>query len=113
MSTDPSALRILAIHAHPDDIEIQCAATLLRLKQLDCQITVAPMAPGELGSAELPPDEIAQGRRGEARQSADLLGADFYCLEFRDLSIEVDNEGRRRVTEAVGRARADIVITAP
>jgi LmbE family N-acetylglucosaminyl deacetylase len=109
----PSLPRVLAIHAHPDDIELQCAGTLLRLKQLGCQIAMVTMTPGDLGSAELPPEEIAQVRRGEARRSAELLGAEYHCLEFRDLSIEVDNDGRRRVTEAIRRAEADLVITAP
>ncbi len=105
--------RILAIHAHPDDVELQCAGTLLRLKELGCPITIATMTPGDLGSAELPPDEIAVVRRAEAKKAADRLGADYVCLEFRDLSILVDNDGRRRVTEALRKAQADIVITAP
>jgi LmbE family N-acetylglucosaminyl deacetylase len=105
--------RVLAIHAHPDDIEFQCAGTLWRLKQLGCPLTVATMTPGDLGSAELLPDEIALVRRNEARQSAAMLGADYHCLEFRDLSIEVNNDGRRRVTELIRRTRPDVVITAP
>lgn len=105
--------RILAIHAHPDDVELQMVGTLLRLKELGCPITIATMTPGDLGSAELPPDEIAAVRRAEAQRSATLLGADYCCLEFRDLSILVDNESRRRVTEALRKARADVVITAP
>lgn len=104
---------VLAIHAHPDDVELQCAGTLWRLKEFGCPITIATMTPGDLGSAELPPDEIAAVRRAEAQRSADLLGAKYMCLEFRDLSILVDNEGRRRVTEAIRKSRAEIVITAP
>ena len=57
--TIDSKVRILAIHAHPDDIELQCAGTLLRLKQLGCAISVATMTPGDCGSAELSPEEIA------------------------------------------------------
>ncbi len=113
MSTPNSLPHILAIHAHPDDVELQCAGTLWRLKELGCPITIATMTPGDLGSAELPPDEISAVRRGEARRAAEMLGADYMCLEFRDLSILVDNDGRRRVTEALRKARADIVITAP
>lgn len=111
MSSEP--VRVLAIHAHPDDVELQCAGTLLLLKELGCEITIATMTPGDLGSAELPPTEIAAVRRAEAKRAADLLGADYMCLEFRDLSILVDNDGRRRVTEALRKARADVVITAP
>jgi LmbE family N-acetylglucosaminyl deacetylase len=71
------------------------------------------MTPGDCGSAELGPDEISRIRRREAADSAALIGAEYVCLEFRDLSIEHDNASRRRVTEALRRARPDIVITAP
>jgi len=105
--------RILAIHAHPDDIEFQCAGTLARLKKLGCAISVATMTPGDCGSAKLGPIEIANVRRAEARRAAEMLGADCYCLEFRDLQIIIDNEGRRRVTELIRVTKPDIVLTAP
>lgn len=113
MSRTGSLPRILAIHAHPDDIEFQCAGTLALLKQKGCPVIVATMTAGDLGSAELEPDEIARIRRGEARKAAGLLGVECMCLEFGDLNIEVSNESRRRVTECLRRARPDIVITAP
>jgi N-acetylglucosamine malate deacetylase 1 len=108
-----SAPRILAIHAHPDDIEFQCAGTLLKLKQRGCSIVMATMTPGDCGSAELGSEEISAVRRGEAKKAADLIGAEYHCLEFRDLSITHDNDSRRRVTEILRRVRPDIVITAP
>src|SRR5260221_12616715 len=113
MDFSGTAKRILAIHAHPDDIEFQCAGTLARLKQAGCQITVATMTAGDCGSAELAPAEISHVRRGESRAAAALLEAECLCLEFQDLGIVHDNDGRRRVTEAVRRARPDIVLTAP
>lgn len=106
-------MRILAIHAHPDDIELQCAGTLALLKQRGCSITIATMTAGDCGSAELPQREIARVRRGEAQAAARLLEADCMCLEFNDLCIIHDNDSRRRVTETVRRARPDLVITAP
>lgn len=105
--------RVLAIHAHPDDIEFQCAGTLLKLKQRGCSIVMATMTPGDCGSAELGSEEISAVRRAEAKQAAALLGAECLCLEFRDLSIVHDNDSRRRVTEVIRRVRPDIVITAP
>ena len=113
MANQAESLRILAIHAHPDDIEIQCAGTLARLKNLGCHITIATMTAGDCGSAEMGPVEIANVRRAEAKKAADMLGADYMCLEFRDLSIVIDQDSRQRVTEAVRKARPDIVITAP
>lgn len=113
MPQESEPLRVLAIHAHPDDIEFQCVGTLALLKRNGCQITLATMTPGDCGSAEMGPDEIAAVRRGEARRAAELLGAEYHCLEFRDLSICIDNDSRRKVTEAVRRARPHIVFTAP
>src|SRR5579864_3646594 len=113
MTSTAAAKRILAIHAHPDDVEFQCAGTLARLKRAGCAITIATMTAGDCGSAELAPVDISRVRRAEARAAADLLGAEYMCLEFQDLAIVHDNDGRRRVTEAVRRARPDIVLTGP
>lgn len=112
MATE-NPLRILAIHAHPDDVEFQCAGTLALLKKQGYHITIITMTPGDCGSAEYGPLEIASIRREEARKAADLLGADYHCLEFRDLHICFDNDSRHRVTEAIRRTRPNIVLTAP
>ncbi len=113
MSDSSSAPRVLAIHAHPDDLEFQCAGTLALLKQRGCDILMATMTPGDLGSAELPPEAISRVRKAEAAKSAELLGAEYQCLEFRDLSICFDNDSRHRVAEVLRRAKPDLVITAP
>ena len=106
-------LRILAIHAHPDDLELQCVGTLALLKDKGHQIVMANMSPGDKGSAELGADEIAAVRREEAQNSARLLGVECLCLEFRDLCIDINDESRKRVTEALRKAQPDIVLTAP
>lgn len=109
---DP-APRILAIHAHPDDLEFQCSGTLARLARLGCPIVMATMTPGDCGSADRDAGEIAAVRRAEAAASAALIGAEYTCLEFRDLAIFDDDESRRRVAEAIRRARPSLVLTAP
>lgn len=106
-------LRILAIHAHPDDVEFQCAGMLALLADAGHAITIATMTPGDCGSAELAPQEIASIRRAEAAKAASLIGADYECLEFRDLQLVFDNASRRRVVEFLRRCRPDIVLTAP
>jgi LmbE family N-acetylglucosaminyl deacetylase len=108
-----NSVRVLAIHAHPDDIEFQCAGTLALLRTAGCHVTIATMTPGDCGSAEHDCTTIAQIRRDEARSSAALLGADCLCLEFRDLAIFNDDDSRRRVTEALRRTRPDMILTAP
>ncbi len=109
----PPAPRILAIHAHPDDLEFQCAGTLALLAEAGCPIAMATMTPGDCGTADRDPEEIASIRRAEASASAALIGASYTCLEFRDLAIFDDDGSRRRVVEAIRRARPEIVLTAP
>jgi LmbE family N-acetylglucosaminyl deacetylase len=105
--------RILAIHAHPDDVEFQCAGTLALLAKGGCSVTIATMTPGDCGSLEHDAETIAAIRKDEAKASAALIGADYTCLEFRDLAIFDDDESRRRVVEALRKARPDVVLTAP
>ena len=104
---------VLAIHAHPDDVEFQCAGTLAMLARAGCRVTIATMTPGDCGSVEHDAEAIAAIRRGEAEASADLIGADYLCLEFRDLAIFSDDPSRRRLVECLRRVRPDLVLTAP
>jgi len=106
---DKSVVKVLAIHAHPDDIEVTCAGTLALLAERGCPITMATLTPGDCGSAELPPRAIAAQRRREAQRSAAILGAPYACLEFHDLSIYVDDSSMRRVTEVLRGVRPDVV----
>lgn len=104
--------RILAIHAHPDDVEFLAAGTLALLGDWGHHLTIATFTPGDCGSKQLPPDEIAEVRRREAANAAALIDARYLCLELRDLAIFNDDRSRRRVTEALREARPDIVLTA-
>ncbi|MGO9463105.1 MAG: PIG-L deacetylase family protein [Isosphaeraceae bacterium] len=107
------SISVLALHAHPDDVEFQCAGTLALLRELGCDVTIATMTPGDCGSAEHDAEAISAIRREEARASAALIGATYVCLEFRDLAIFNDDDSRRRVTESIRRARPEIILTAP
>jgi LmbE family N-acetylglucosaminyl deacetylase len=102
---------ILAIHAHPDDVEILCAGTLALLAAKGHRISIVSMTPGDCGSADRGPEEIAAVRREEARQSARQIQAEYRCAEFRDLSIFVTDSARRRVTGLLREVRPEIVLT--
>lgn len=110
----PENKRVLALMPHPDDIEILCAGTLIRLISLGYEVHTATMTPGDKGSAELSCDEIAAIRREEGRAASKILGAASHrCLEFRDLEITFDNDSRRRVTQAVREINPFLIITTP
>jgi LmbE family N-acetylglucosaminyl deacetylase len=104
-----SALTLLA---HPDDAEFLCAGTLIRLAQEHgWQIHIASMTPGDCGSAELPPDEIARIRREEGQRAAGVIGAIYHCLEERDLCIFYNERALEKVTRLLRQVRPRIVFT--
>jgi N-acetylglucosamine malate deacetylase 1 len=106
--------RVLALMPHPDDCEILCAGTLLRLRELGYEIHVATMTAGDKGSATQSREEIAAIRRNEAQQGANVIGAESYtCLEFADLEIVFDNAARKRVAGLLRRIDPAIVFTTP
>jgi LmbE family N-acetylglucosaminyl deacetylase len=107
-------LRVLGFMAHPDDVEFTCAGTLIRLKQeAGCEIAIATATSGDCGTAEYGPDEIARIRHAEAKASAALLEAEYYCAGCRDLFIMYDEPTLKRFIEVLRKARPDVVITQP
>lgn len=102
---------VLAVGAHPDDVEMQCAGTLALLVQRGWRAVIATMTPGDLGSATLPRDEIAQIRRDEAQRSATVIDAGYRCLELRDLTIVFGDEACRRVTALLREVQPNLVLT--
>ena len=105
-------MRIVCIHAHPDDAEILTGGTLVLLSTLGQNITIATMTAGDCGSSIADADEISMTRQAEALASASLIGADYRCAGFRDLAIFNDDSSRRVVTGLLRDLRPDIVLTA-
>ena len=105
-------MRILAIHAHPDDIEILGAGTLCHLVELGHSVTVVTMTAGDCGTAEYDASTIARMRQEEAKAACALLGAEYVCAGFGDMAIFNDDPSRRKVTELLRASRPEIVLTA-
>ena len=104
--------RILAIHAHPDDIETLGAGTLALLAAAGHEIVIVTVTAGEGGSAVTGPEETGRIRREEAAAAAALIGAEYRCAGLGDLAVFNDDPSRRAVTEIVRWAQPQIVITA-
>jgi LmbE family N-acetylglucosaminyl deacetylase len=104
--------RILAVHAHPDDIEILAGGTLALLSGQGHAVTIATATAGEGGSAVHDPAQTGAIRQAEAAAAAALIGAEYLCLGFADLGVFNDDPSRRAVTELIRRVRPDLVITA-
>lgn len=67
--------RVLAIGAHPDDIEIGCGGTLRLLFERGAEINHVVVTSGEEGSLAIGGHALARQREAEASRSGSILGA--------------------------------------
>jgi LmbE family N-acetylglucosaminyl deacetylase len=104
---------VLSLLAHPDDAEILCAGTLIRLADRGWEIHIATMTPGDCGSASLIPDQIAAVRRQEAQSAAAQLGAEYHCLEERDVNVIFSPASNRKAIDLMRVVAPTLVITHP
>lgn len=91
--------RLLAVVAHPDDMELLCAGTLARAKADGAEIAVCVLCRGDKGQPNPPLDDLAETRRRETQAAADLLGARLLEGGFGDGELFDDVASRRIVVE--------------
>src|SRR5437879_13373812 len=95
---------ILAVHAHPDDIEHLAAGALALLAAKGHAIRIATLTAGECGSAQTDLSETARVRKAEAARAAGLIGAEDRCADLPDLGGLGEHSARRAVTRWIVRA---------
>jgi N-acetylglucosamine malate deacetylase 1 len=105
-------VRVLAVGAHPDDLEILCGGTLARYVREGHAVTMCHASGGDRGSFTGTREEVARTRAGEARRAAEIAGADYVSLGLSDAEIAAgDPRQRRLVIDLVRDARPDVIIT--
>ncbi|HAJ96026.1 MAG TPA: LmbE family protein, partial [Actinobacteria bacterium] len=83
-------MKVLAIGAHPDDIEILCAGTLVRYSREGHEVFMCHLCDGNKGSTEHTSEEITKIRRKEAIESAKIVGAVSIWGGLSDGEVVVD-----------------------
>ncbi len=78
-------MRVLAVAAHPDDIEFHCAGTLLKCKARGDEVFVCTVNNGSMGHQVIMPDELAKIRVEEARRSCEMAGFHYLTADIGDL----------------------------
>jgi LmbE family N-acetylglucosaminyl deacetylase len=104
--------RLLAVVAHPDDIEFGAAAAVARWTSQGKQVAYTLVTSGEAGIDGLHPDEAGPLREAEERASAAIVGVE--TVEFlggADGMLEYGLPLRRDIAAAIRRHRPDIVLT--
>jgi LmbE family N-acetylglucosaminyl deacetylase len=103
---------ILAVHAHPDDIEHLAAGALAVLAAKGHAIRIATLTAGECGSTDTDLSHTGRIRKDEAARAAALIGGEYNCADLVDLGVFNDDRSRRAVTELIRWATPDVVIAA-
>jgi LmbE family N-acetylglucosaminyl deacetylase len=89
----------LSFLAHPDDAEILCAGTLIRLKQSGYEVHLCTMTPGDCGTVDRTRWDISAIRTNEGKAAAALIGATFHCLDERDGFVVYDKPTIRKTMD--------------
>lgn len=104
-------MRILAVGAHPDDLEILCAGTLAKYRARGDDVIMCHVANGDKGHFVIPPEELTRLRAQEAREAAAVIGAVCVAMDFLDVELYDTPDARERFIDMVRAARPDVVIT--
>ncbi|WP_305982826.1 bacillithiol biosynthesis deacetylase BshB1 [Roseivirga thermotolerans] len=99
-------LDILALAAHPDDVELSCAGTLVKAVSMGKKAGIVDFTQGELGTRGTP--EI---RMQEAQASAKIMGLSAReNLGFRDGFFTNDEAHQLEVIKMIRKYRPEIVL---
>jgi LmbE family N-acetylglucosaminyl deacetylase len=109
--TETTPMRVAAVGAHPDDLEILCGGTLVRLARAGAAVSMVVLTDGAAGHKTIAPDELREIRREEARRAAETIGARPVWLGLRDEWLFDDEPTRLRVVEALRQAQPDLILT--
>lgn len=102
--------RVLAVGAHPDDIEIRCGGTLASYAAAGHHVMMACATNGNKGHTSIPPKELAIIREREARASVAIIDADLFWLDFPDAELFYDAPTRLAFVNMIRQANPDIII---
>jgi bacillithiol biosynthesis deacetylase BshB1 len=97
---------VMAFGAHPDDIELGCGGTLIKLCDAGHSVVLVDMVRGELGTRG-----TLETRQAEAAAAARVIGAVAReNLELEDGNIRVDRPSKHRVVQVVRKYRPRMVL---
>lgn len=109
----PRISSVVAVEPHPDDVEILCLGTLLKLREEGTEVTIVCVTNGDKGSGhrpDMPYAEVAVTRFREASAVAKEIGARFVNLGAEDEYLYDTPELRDALAAQFRIAKADVVL---
>jgi LmbE family N-acetylglucosaminyl deacetylase len=103
--------KVLAIGAHPDDLELSCAGTLARYLRAGVSVHLAVACRGDRGGHDGPDPALALVREEEAYRAAKVLGAPMEHLNLGDAEVPDTFATRLLFLRLLRTVRPDLIIT--
>jgi LmbE family N-acetylglucosaminyl deacetylase len=98
------SMNILAIGAHPDDIEYGCAATLIKYAERDHRIHLMVLTKGEEGGE-------SEVRHEEQLAAAEIIGAkQVFWGGYRDTQMPLNKELIDKIEEVLVDVEPDLIL---
>jgi bacillithiol biosynthesis deacetylase BshB1 len=102
-----SQVDVLAIFAHPDDVELTVGGTMLKMKHLGYRTGALDVTAGEMGTRGTP-----EGRADEAIEAAKVLKLDVReNLGLPDGHVFVTDDERTQMVRALRRLKPRVILT--
>lgn len=97
---------VMAFGAHPDDIELGCGGTLIKLTDAGRSVVLVDMTEAEMSTRG-----TVETRRAEAARAAAIIGAQAReNLHLPDGDVPAGGEGKRRVAGVIRRYRPHMIL---
>lgn len=96
--------RVLAVGAHPDDVEIGCGGLLLAHSAAGDEVTILTLSQGAQGG-----DPALRGR--ESRAAAELIDATLIMADLEDTAMGVGQATIDPIIDAIASSACDVVYT--
>lgn len=107
MTNENIELDILAVFAHPDDMELTVGGTLLKMKSLGYKTGALDITRGEMGTRG-----TIEGRAEEAENAAKIVQLDVReNLGLADGHVFVTDEERTKLVRALRRLKPKVILT--
>lgn len=104
--------RMLAVAAHPDDLEYGAASAIARWTSEGKQVAYLLVTRGEAGIDGMEPADAAGRREAEQRESAAIVGVeDVTFLDHADGVVEYGVALRRDIARHIRRFRPQVLLT--
>ncbi|CAB1080506.1 hypothetical protein D1AOALGA4SA_8185 [Olavius algarvensis Delta 1 endosymbiont] len=104
-------MKIFAIGAHFDDVEIGCGGTLLRRAAEGDQIFILTVTNSEYSKPNGGPKRRGNVAKAEAQEAAKILGAELICLNKPCLDLIHNEELVYDIEDVVQEVKPDILLT--